>query len=271
MNIKDQVAVITGAAGGIGRALSQELINRGALAIGVVDASPAALEVADELNRKNGKKVAKAYVGDTTDEAFRKQVFADLRATYKHPTICVPAAAITRDDLAVRVHKETHKAVIYPIELFRKVTEVNFIAPIYWALETVAGIAEDRSAAGLKRWSPDEEMQGTIILIGSIASSGNKGQISYSSAKAGLEGAAATLTMEAIYHGVRCGVLHPGFTDTPMVRALGEEYIKTKVLPQTQLGRLIKPEEIADAICFMIGNSAVSGQLWADAGWRPAV
>jgi hypothetical protein len=50
----------------------------------------------------------------------------------------------------------------------------------------------------------------------------------------------------------------------------GEEFIRTKVLPQTQLKRLIKPEEIADAICFMITNAAVSGELWADAGWRPA-
>jgi len=61
-----------------------------------------------------------------------------------------------------------------------------------------------------------------------------------------------------------------GFTDTPMVRALGEEFIRTKVLPQTQLKRLIRPEEIADAICFMIANAAVSGELWADAGWRPS-
>ncbi|HYY15908.1 MAG TPA: SDR family oxidoreductase [Gammaproteobacteria bacterium] len=95
------------------------------------------------------------------------------------------------------------------------------------------------------------------------------GQIAYSAAKAGLEGAADTLMIEAIYHGVRCGVIHPGFTDTPMVRALGEEYIQEHVLPQTQLRRLIRPEEIADAICFMISNSAVSGEFWADAGWHP--
>jgi hypothetical protein len=54
-----------------------------------------------------------------------------------------------------------------------------------------------------------------------------------------------------------------------MVRALGEEYIDQNILPATQLGRLIRPEEIADAICFMISNSAVSGELWADAGWHP--
>jgi len=53
------------------------------------------------------------------------------------------------------------------------------------------------------------------------------------------------------------------------VRAMGEALIREQVLPYTQLKRLIRPEEIADAICFMIGNSAVSGQLWADAGWHP--
>jgi NAD(P)-dependent dehydrogenase (short-subunit alcohol dehydrogenase family) len=74
---------------------------------------------------------------------------------------------------------------------------------------------------------------------------------------------------EAMFHGVRCGIIHPGFTDTPMVRALGEEHIAKNILPYTQLRRLIRPEEIADAICFLISNSAVSGELWADAGWHP--
>lgn len=69
---------------------------------------------------------------------------------------------------------------------------------------------------------------------------------------------------------MRCCVIHPGFTDTPMVRALGEEYIRSHILPDTQLGRLIRPDEIANAICFMITNSAVTGQLWADAGWHPS-
>jgi NAD(P)-dependent dehydrogenase (short-subunit alcohol dehydrogenase family) len=107
-------------------------------------------------------------------------------------------------------------------------------------------------------------------LIGSVSSQGNKGQIAYAATKAGLEGAAATLMKEAIFYGVRCGVIHPGFTDTPMVRNLGQDYIDKYILPSTQLRRLIRTEEIADAICFMINNSAVSGQLWADAGWHPS-
>jgi NAD(P)-dependent dehydrogenase (short-subunit alcohol dehydrogenase family) len=133
----------------------------------------------------------------------------------------------------------------------------------------VARIAEQRQRQGLGRWSPREEDQGVGVLIGSVSSQGNKGQISYATTKAGLEGAAATLMKEAMYYGVRCAVIHPGYTDTPMVRALGDEFIERNILPFTQLGRLVRPEEIADAICFLIRNAAVSGELWADAGWHP--
>src|SRR5262249_61371987 len=112
--------------------------------------------------------------------------------------------------------------------------------------------------------------QGTVVFIGSVSSQGNKGQLSYAVSKAGLEAAAAALMKEAMYYGVRCCLIHPGFTDTPMVRALGGEYIAKNILPATQLRRLIRPDEIADAICFMISNSAVSGELWADAGWHPS-
>jgi NAD(P)-dependent dehydrogenase (short-subunit alcohol dehydrogenase family) len=109
------------------------------------------------------------------------------------------------------------------------------------------------------------------VFIGSVSSLGNKGQIAYAATKAGLEGAAATLMMEAIFHGVRCGVIHPGYTNTLMVQSLKPDYVQQQIIPRTQLRRLIEPAEIADAICFMISNSAVSGSLWADAGYHPTV
>ena len=121
------------------------------------------------------------------------------------------------------------------------------------------------------KWGPEEQIQGVVIFIGSVSSLGSKGQISYAATKAGLEGAAATLAMEAIFHGVRCSVIHPGYTNTPMVRALSEKFLQENIIPRTSLKRLIEPAEIADAICFMVTNSAVSGSLWADAGYRPAV
>ena len=269
MEIQGNVAVVTGAAGGIGRALVLELARRGAKAVGVVDRTECVATTSAEVNDQVSRQVAFPFSGDVTDSAFRAQVFDALGAEHGTVSICIPAAGVTRDDLAVRIDKETGKARMYPEDLFRQVLEINLVAPIYWGVEMVARIAEERHRLGLRRWQPDEDVQGTIVLIGSVSSLGNRGQISYATTKAGLEGAAATLMTEAIFHGVRCAVIHPGYTDTPMVRALGEEFIGRNILPYTQLGRLIRPEEIADAICFMICNSAVGGQLWADAGWHP--
>jgi NAD(P)-dependent dehydrogenase (short-subunit alcohol dehydrogenase family) len=270
MNIQGSVAVITGAAGGIGRALALELAKRKAAGLALVDQSEAVHQVAKAINELTGTPLAYGYSGDATDGKFRKHVYAEMEQRHGPVNICVPAAGITRDSLAVKVDKQTGQVSIYPTETFRQVVDVNLVAPVYWALELVAGIAADRSRKGLKRWEPTEPLQGTVIFIGSVSSLGNKGQIAYAATKAGLEGAAATLMMEAVFYGIRCGVIHPGFTDTPMVRALGDKFIAENIIPRTQLRRLIQPEEIADAICFMISNAAVSGSLWADAGWHPA-
>jgi NAD(P)-dependent dehydrogenase (short-subunit alcohol dehydrogenase family) len=268
MEIAGKVAVVTGAASGIGRAVAGELARRNVRAMALVDMGEAVESVAAGINAQAGRRMAIPYRGDTTDDAFRASVYDSISSEFGTPSICVPAAGITRDDLAVRIDRESGKARIYPVQTFRQVVEVNLVAPVYWALEMIGRIAENRSARGLKRWHPSEGMQGAIVFIGSVSSQGNRGQISYASTKAGLEGAAATIMKEAVFHGVRCGLIHPGFTDTPMVRAMGEEYIAKNILPFTQLSRLIRPEEIADAICFMLGNSAVSGELWADAGWH---
>jgi len=269
MEIADKVAVITGAASGIGHAVAIAMAQRDVRALALVDVGESINGVVDEVNAQAKRKVAYAFRGDVANEAFRGSVFESISKQFGLVSMCVPAAGITRDDLAVRIDKITGKARIYSQELFRLVLEVNLVAPVYWALEMIARIAEDRATRGLARWQPAEGMQGAIVFIGSVSSQGNRGQISYASTKAGLEGAAATIMKEAVFHGVRCGLIHPGFTDTPMVRAMGNDYIAKHILPFTQLGRLIRPEEIADAICFMLANSAVSGELWADAGWHP--
>ena len=268
MDISNRVAVITGGGSGIGRAVAAAMARRGVAAVALVDMSEAVEDVAAKLNAEAGRTFAIPFHGNTTDEAFRASVFDAISRKFGRVSLCVPAAGITRDDLAVRIDKNTGKARIYPLDQFKLVVDVNLIAPVYWALEMIGRIAEDRAAKGLKRWMPEEEMQGSVVFIGSISSQGNRGQISYASTKAGIEGAAATIMKEAVYYGVRCSVIHPGFTDTPMVRSMGVDYVAKNILPYTQLGRLIRPEEIADAICFMLVNSAVSGELWADAGWH---
>ncbi len=270
MEIRNRTALVTGGASGIGREVSLELARRGARMIALVDRSDGVFSVAAEIEQISRNTAVRAFPGDVSDPDFRKCVFDTVCDRYEMVNILVPAAGITRDSLAVKINKQTGEPEIYALETFRLVTEVDLIAPIYWALEMVARIAKARVRQGLKRWNPAEGIQGTIIFVGSVSSQGNKGQIAYASAKAGLEGAAATLMKEAIFYGVRCSVIHPGFTDTPLVRAMGDDYIEKYVLPETQLGRLIRTDEIADAICFMVSNSAVSGELWADAGWHPS-
>jgi hypothetical protein len=84
--------------------------------------------------------------------------------THEH-YLCVPAAAIIKDALAVRIDKQTGQVVIYPIADFRKVVEINVIAPIYWAMELVAAVAKDRASRGLKRWQPEEGVQGAVVFL----------------------------------------------------------------------------------------------------------
>jgi NAD(P)-dependent dehydrogenase (short-subunit alcohol dehydrogenase family) len=271
MQIKDKVAIVTGGASGIGRAAIEELVNRGVKAVGLVDVSDNVPQVTEEINKQAGSSIVQAFQGDVTDSEFRTKVFDSLCDQYDVVHICVPSAGIFRDRLAIKIDKETGEPDVYPIDLFHKVLEVNLVHPIYWSMELVARMGKYRHKQGLKKWHPDETVQGTIVFIGSVASQGNKGQISYATTKAGLEGAATTLMKESMFHGVRTAVIHPGFVDTPILQGMPEGYVEKYVLPDVQLGRLIRPAEIADAICFLISNSAVSGELWADAGWHPPV
>jgi len=270
MNIKDQVAVITGAGSGIGEAVAVSLAKCGVKALGLVDRSESVRMVAEKINQEHdeGKKIAEAFLGDTTDEAFQKRTFDQLIREYGTPTICVPAAGVTGEQFTATIDQSTGHAVLYPRDTFRLVVEVNLIAAVYWALEMVGRIAEARHRSGLGRWKPEEGVQGSVVFIGSISSQGIPGLIAYAATKAALDGAEATLTKEAIFHGVHAAIVHPGFTNTPMVRMVPEEYINEFIIPNTRLGRLIEPSEIAEAICFLISNSEVSGRVLADAGWH---
>ena len=252
----NKIAVVTGAASGIGRAIVHEFARQGAKLVGAVDMDPAVKELESPL--------VKTFVGNTTDESFRKSVFDEM-CKIDVPSCCVPAAGITRDSLAVKLNKETGKADIYSVDTFKTVLDVNLIAPIYWGLEMVARIAETKG-----KWTPGSDLRGTVIFIGSVSSLGNKGQVAYAATKKALVAAASTLTKEAMFYGVRFCTIHPGYTRTPMVMKMDPAIIEKFVLPQTQLKRLVTPEEIANAVWFVANNAAVNQEIWVDGGWHPA-
>jgi 3-oxoacyl-[acyl-carrier protein] reductase len=162
METIDRIAVITGAASGIGNAVCKKLAGHGVKAIGMVDMNDGVIAAAERINQDTGMEIAVPFSGDVTDEAFRSHVYDSLQTNYGIVSICVPCAGIIRDALAVKINKESGKALIYPEETFRLVVEINLIASVYWALELLARMAEQRAKNGLKKWHPDERVQGTV-------------------------------------------------------------------------------------------------------------
>lgn len=266
MQIASSIAMVTGAGSGIGEAVVRELVRREAKLVVLIDRSEQVEKVAAEINASASRHVAEAFVGDTTDGAFREAVFSKVCQMYGAPRILVPAAGILRDGLAVKTNKASGDVELYPQSLFEQVLQVNLVAPTYWALDLIAKVAIDRKSRGLGSWKPTEPVEGAIVFIGSISSRGNRGQISYAASKAGLRGVASTVAKEAIYFGIRSAIVHPGYVDTPMLRSMGEEMIAKHVAPSVPLGRLLRPAEIADAVCGLIANDATGGELWVEGG-----
>ncbi len=148
MKIQGRSAIVTGAGNGIGLAVATELAERGIGAVGLVDRNESVIRAARMINDRMDAPIAEALIGDVTDESFRRKAFDLMCSKHGTPRVCVPAAGITRDRLTIKVDKETGKADMYPIADFRLVCEVNLIAPVYWAMEMVARIAEERKATG---------------------------------------------------------------------------------------------------------------------------
>ena len=269
MKIENSTAIVTGGSGGIGYAVAAALARQGASTVGVVDLSSTCQDAVRELLEAYPQCTVRGFEGDVTEESFRKNVFSELESDHSPVNICVPAAGIVRDGLAVRLDSETGDSLLYPQSDFEKILDVNLVHPVYWAMETIASVARDRARRGLGRWTSDEKPQGAVVLIGSVSSRGNRGQVGYAAAKSALIGASATLNIEGLFYGVQSKIIHPGFVDTPMVETIDPQYFEDNLKPLIGLGRKIRPAEIADIVCAMIEYPVLSGQVWADASMTP--
>lgn len=232
-----RLAVVTGAARGIGRAIVLELLRQGRLVAGL-DIIAEQLAELEKIVREAGFSVATKCVDITNTPAFTEALEA-LAEEYGSIDILVNNAGITRDNLLIRMTDEE----------FDKVLAVNLRA---------AFVGMRVAARFMMR-----NKFGRIINISSVSGvMGNAGQTNYSASKAGLIGMAKTAARELAKKNVTANCVAPGFIDTEMARKLPEPVIEAakELIPMKRLGSV---DDVAKAVAFLASDDAgyITGQV----------
>ena len=228
--LEGQLALVTGATRGIGRAVALALAEAGAIVIGTATTDDGAKNIAGYLaeaaNTGTGIKL------DVTDGAAVDSALADIDARFGAITILVNNAGITRDNLLLRMKDDEWDAVM----------ATNLKGVFRLAKGVLRGMMKAR--------------QGRIIQIGSVVgTSGNAGQANYAAAKAALLGFTKSLAQEVGSRNITINCVAPGFIDTDMTKALPQAQ-RSKLLERIPLGRLGSPEDIAHAVVFLASPQA---------------
>jgi len=230
MNHQGQIALVTGASRGIGRAIALALGQGGATVIGTATSESGAAEITAALQDAGLKGRGAAL--NVTDPAACSALIEIIEKEFGPVSVLVNNAGITRDNLAMRMKDEEWDAVL----------QTNLSAVFRMAKLVMRGMMKARF--------------GRIINITSVVgSAGNPGQANYAAAKAGVAGMSRALARELGSRNITVNCVAPGFIDTDMTRALAEP--QREALTQTiALGRFGQPEEIAAAVSFLASNEA---------------
>jgi len=237
--LANQIAVITGAGRGIGRAIALKFAGAGADIVCVSRTAENAEKVAEEV-RALGRK-AWAHAVDVADASAVEAAVEKILAEAGKVDILVNNAGVTKDGLLMRMSEEDWEAVLN--------TNLKGAFLFIKAL----------SRAFLK------QRAGRIINISSVIGLiGNAGQCNYAASKAGLLGLTKAVAKEFASRGVTVNALAPGFIETDMTGALSTE-MKTQLLERIPLRALGRPEDIAEGALFLAGPGAryVTGQVLA--------
>lgn len=228
MKLQGEIALVTGASRGIGRAIAERLAQDGATVIGTATGEAGRDAIAQWLTPLGGQ----ARVLDVTSAGACESAIEEIGKGVGAISILVNNAGVTRDTLLLRMKDEDWDTVI--------ATDLTSVFRLSRAV--LRGMMKAR--------------KGRIVSIGSVVGAiGNPGQANYCAAKAGLVGFSKSLAREIGSRGITVNVVAPGFIDTDMTKGLGEQ-AHAALLAQVPAGRLGLPQDIAAAVAFLASAEA---------------
>lgn len=232
--LKGKTAVVTGGSRGIGEAIAYKLASMGANVAVIYAGNASAAETVCEKCRQEYSVEAKAYLCNVADFSAAKETTAKIKADFGSAQILVNNAGITRDGLLVLMKEEDFDAVL--------------------ATNLKGAFNMIRHMTGLFI----RAREGAIVNITSVAGMmGNAGQCNYSASKAGLIGLTKSVAKELAPKGIRCNAVAPGFIETDMT---GNQ-AANPLLNLVPLGKMGKPDDVADAVAYLVTANYVTGEV----------
>ena len=232
--LKGKTAVVTGGSRGIGEAIAYKLASMGANVAVIYAGNASAAETVCEKCWQEYSVEAKAYLCNVADFSAAKETTAKIKADFGSAQILVNNAGITRDGLLALMKEEDFDAVL--------------------ATNLKGAFNMIRHMTGLFI----RAREGAIVNITSVAGMmGNAGQCNYSASKAGLIGLTKSVAKELAPKGIRCNAVAPGFIETDMT---GNQ-AANPLLNLIPLGKMGKPDDVADAVAYLVTANYVTGEV----------
>lgn len=242
-NLNGKICVVTGAGKGIGKAIAARFLEEQAAGVAILEYDLASAEATAKELDPTGKKVI-AIKCNVADSQQVKEAIEQVVAAFGQIDVLVNNAGITRDRIFHNMSDDDWNAVIN-VNLNGMYNTCKYVVPLM-----------------------RERMTGSIINISSTSLMGNPGQANYAATKAAMQGFTRTLAKELARKNVRMNCVAPGYVDTEMMHAIGEDRLAA-MINGTVAKRLSSPDEIASVVAFLATEDAswVSGQtIFASGG-----